>query len=481
MRKFLINPKTLFSAVVGTAMELTNDCIAKEIGLASHSTITNYRWLAISMLLGENYTLKDIEVSGVRKKLKKRIENLDFSTISDENKSKFIKHLNSLDIIFLGINEVNEEAITIFYQIMQMIHKRRGYRRVKPWDPRKKIAVITTGGTIAGVSECYNPGYSVKLNGKQVLAKFPELNDIANIDLHDIGIIDSVNVTPNDWIKISEEILKCLKDKTIDGIVVTHGTDTMAYSLMAIPLMVQKINKPVVFTGAMAPTDRNEESYNHCRRHMYDSVIAASNSNIFEMVLCFSGDKNSTYTNLYRASSLKYKQSSNKFNSFKGVEPPIAEIKDQRIKYLNPYNSSKKRPVKIQNKKFDNSVTVLYRRPIQTLEVGIYSRVTAGYKAIIIVGFEDGLLGRTEPPVMPVVDAIKKGTIVCVISDAGFATLSKHKVSEMLEEEGAIPLGDMVSQRALIKLMWVLPQAKGDLAKIKAMMQHNYVGEIHFP
>jgi len=472
------NPKILFSTVVGTAMELTDIRIAKELGLASHTTITNYRWLAISMLLGEEYRICDIKSK--RKELKNRIVNLEFSSIPCENKKKFIKYLNSLDLIFLGINKVDEEAITIFYQIMQKINKRRQYRGVKPWDPRKKIAVITTGGTIAGVTGHNDPGYTVKLNGKQVLAKFPRLNDLANIDLHDIGIVDSSNINEKDWNKISKEILKCLRDKTIDGIVVTHGTDTMTYSLMAIPLMVQKLNKPVVFTGAMAPTDRNEESYNHCRRHFYDSILAAANSNIMEIVLCFSGDKKSTYTNLYRASSLKYKQSSYEFNAFKGVEPPIAEIKNQRIEYLTPYNSKKRRPEKIPSKEFDDSVTVLYRRPVQSLEVGIKSRVNAGYKAVIIVGFADGLLGRSEEPVMPVVNAIKKGLVVCVIADTGFATLSKHKVSKMLEEAGTIPLGNMISQRALIKLMWVLPQANWDLKKIKAMMQHNYVGEIQF-
>ena len=113
---------------------------------------------------------------------------------------------------------------------------------------KKKLLILTTGGTIACTAGAC--GYVPTLTAEKILAFVPDPPD-AVLSVRAILSKDSSNITPCDW----QLIARTIKDlhKEFDGIVVLHGTDTMAYSAAAVEFMTLGVPIPVIFTGAQRP------------------------------------------------------------------------------------------------------------------------------------------------------------------------------------------------------------------------------------
>lgn len=110
----------------------------------------------------------------------------------------------------------------------------------------KKILMIGTGGTIASVpsEDGYVPGLDAQAMAKMV----PGLDKLADIDCLQIMDLDSSNIGPQHW----QAMVTTIADNyaKYDGFVVTHGTDTMAYTAAALSTMLHNCQKPIVITGA---------------------------------------------------------------------------------------------------------------------------------------------------------------------------------------------------------------------------------------
>ena len=119
---------------------------------------------------------------------------------------------------------------------------------------KKHIVILATGGTIAGVGEPgKNTGYtSGQISAEDLVASVPELSEYAEISAEQICNVNSDDMTDKLWIKLSNRIAELQEDETVDGIVVTHGTDTMDETAYFISLTV-KCEKAVIFTGSMKP------------------------------------------------------------------------------------------------------------------------------------------------------------------------------------------------------------------------------------
>ena len=113
----------------------------------------------------------------------------------------------------------------------------------------KHILLIGTGGTIA--SEITETGLAPELTTEQLLSHIPSIRDICQADCVQLLNLDSTNMTPIHW----QTIVRCLREHywSYDGFVLTHGTDTMAYTAAALSYMVQNSPKPIILTGAQKP------------------------------------------------------------------------------------------------------------------------------------------------------------------------------------------------------------------------------------
>jgi len=113
------------------------------------------------------------------------------------------------------------------------------------------VVIVSTGGTIAEKSSASAGGAAKPaLSGSDLIAGVPELAKLANIGVVNFSNIDSSHMTPQDWARLSKTVDRVLARKDIAGVVVTHGTDTMAEGSFFLDVTLTS-NKPVVFTGAM--------------------------------------------------------------------------------------------------------------------------------------------------------------------------------------------------------------------------------------
>lgn len=112
------------------------------------------------------------------------------------------------------------------------------------------VVIVTTGGTIAEKTDPKTGASVPALSGEDFIKSIPELSKMANIKVINFSNIDSSQMTPEIWAKLTKVVDKALKNNKVKGVVVTHGTDTMAEGAYFLELTL-KTNKPVVFVGAM--------------------------------------------------------------------------------------------------------------------------------------------------------------------------------------------------------------------------------------
>ena len=110
----------------------------------------------------------------------------------------------------------------------------------------KHILMIATGGTIASKETA--DGLAPQLTSEELLAEVPELEQLCRIDTVQLMNRDSTNINSRDWLQMAA----CVRGHydAYDGFVLTHGTDTMAYTAAALSYLIQNNAKPVVITGS---------------------------------------------------------------------------------------------------------------------------------------------------------------------------------------------------------------------------------------
>ena len=115
----------------------------------------------------------------------------------------------------------------------------------------KRILLLTTGGTIA--SRPTEEGLAPGLDGATLSHYLGGLPDSYDLTVRDILQLDSSNIQPEEWQLIARHVYEAREG--FDGIVISHGTDTMAYTSSILTFMLLGISIPVVLTGAQLPID----------------------------------------------------------------------------------------------------------------------------------------------------------------------------------------------------------------------------------
>lgn len=118
----------------------------------------------------------------------------------------------------------------------------------------KKIVIVATGGTIAGIGEkgktvAYHAG---EISVKEILSSVPKTSHLADIRIVQLFNVDSNEMDDNSWLILSDKVNELLSDDEVDGVVITHGTDTIEETAYFLNLTIASY-KPVVITGAMRP------------------------------------------------------------------------------------------------------------------------------------------------------------------------------------------------------------------------------------
>jgi glutamyl-tRNA(Gln) amidotransferase subunit D len=358
--------------------------------------------------------------------------------------------------------------------------KKAGEKKEERLELEKKkdkpnIAIIMTGGTIS--SELDSRTGAVKwLTSPEKLFKFyPEIFDIANVICIEVPFMKgSEYMDFKDWKKIAKTAFKFLRDSTIKGIIITHGTDTLHYTSAALSFFLQNLNKPIVLTYSQRSTDRASSD---AALNLKSAAITAI-SDIGEVVIVghATSDDDSCY--VLRGTKVRKLHSSRR-DAFKPVNTkPLAKIIGNTIIPISQFKvkSDKNKP-KIDDK-FGEKVALIKVYPGQGADVLDYY-IRQKYKGIVLEVFGLGHLPGKQW-ISKIKEANKKGIVVCAAAQTIYGRLDPmvYATGREIADSGIIFLEDMLAETALVKLGWVLGKTR-DKEEVKKLMLTNVAGEFN--
>ena len=331
-----------------------------------------------------------------------------------------------------------------------------------------KISILGTGGTIASRIDYKTGAVNPAFSAEELYSIIPELSDYANINTELISNIASEQMNPEDWKNMAEKVIEKIRDEN-QGIVIGHGTDTMAYTSAALSFALVNCPIPVILTGAQRSTDRPSSD---ASLNMISSVIVASKNQLNGVYLAMHSSIEDNEVSIHCGTRVRKNHTSRRdaFQSI-GIEP-IAIVNQGNVTINKKFNDNKNKfEIKVN---FDENVSLLKFHPGFNPKI-IDSIVDSNTKGIILEG--TGLGHVNSKCNSAIKRAIDKGMFVGMTSQClnGRIKMTVYSAGRDLLKLGVIPLEDMLPETALVKLMWAYGNYKDE--EIQKIMTTNIAGE----
>ena len=313
-------------------------------------------------------------------------------------------------------------------------------------------------------------GKLVPYDFKKMLKHIPEIN---TYDLHITFIsfkepIDSSDIAPIHWNHIIETIADYEKDH--DGIVILHGTDTMAYTASALSYALNGLNKPIIFTGAQLPitVPRTDARENLLTSLEIASAKTKDGTPVVPEVCIFFNHS------LVRGNRAQ-KMESVKFNAFRSANYPLLAESGVSIRYnyssIMPFNKKGNSKIRIPN--WFLGVAILPVFPGITREAVLAVLDNPSIKGVVLETYGSGNAQTSEWFTSCIKNAVKNEVLIVNVSQCvgGEVMQGMYATSAHLEEAGVVSGSDITVEAAITKLMFVLGSEKSYKNAINRMLE----------
>ncbi len=329
----------------------------------------------------------------------------------------------------------------------------------------KRVLVLHTGGTL-GMSGRRPTPLAPDVYSQSLRTRVPELDELAEVDTRILCNLDSSDVGPDEWTALTDEIARARDSH--DGVVIIHGTDTMAYTASALSFALEGLDRPVVLTGSQRPLG---EIRTDARRNLVDAVDLATRE-LPEVGICFDG-------RLYRGNRAS-KGDAWSYDAFASPGcPPLArlgldvEIGAHLRKPREPFRA---------DGRFDPRVAVCHVLP--GMEPSLLARLAGDgetrLRGLVLAAFGVGNVPvRARSLTGEVRRLVDAGVTVLVVTQAraGHVDLHLYKNGVALAEAGALSGGDLGLEAATTKLMHALALWPDDARARRDYLMADVAGE----
>lgn len=311
---------------------------------------------------------------------------------------------------------------------------------------KSRIAILGTGGTIAGFidSTIATTGYTAGAIDIDVLIKaVPQIRDLADISWEQIANIDSSNMCDEIWLRLAKKIAKLFAEG-IDGVVITHGTDTMEETAYFLNLTI-KSDKPVVLVGAMRPSTAISADG---PKNLYNAVALVANKEAKNKgVMVAINDKILSARGVVKTHSLNV-------DAFSSPDfGDLGYIVDGKVFFYNNVTKAhtKNAPFDVSKLTSLPKVDILYSYSNDGSGVAAKALFEHGTKGIVVAGSGAGSIHKNQKDVLK--ELLKKGFKVVVSSRVVAGCVA---VSDSDEKLGFISAEDLNPQKARVLLILAL-------------------------
>lgn len=335
---------------------------------------------------------------------------------------------------------------------------------------RKKILFMATGGTFSSVAS--PDGVKPALSIDDMIARFHKRPNDIDITGIQITNLDSTNIEPRHWQAFAQAIQEHMDH--VDGIMLGHGTDTMAYTASALSFALAGIDKPVIVTGSARSADHPGTD---AGRNFDDACVLAAHGNVNGVYVCFGGRViHGTHARKQESEFDVTRDPVDIFVSvnapqvgkiLNGIWTPNPDYTPQDSVPFNPHTS------------FDPRIGYVFLIP------GLSSSILRNHenaKAVIIDSFGDGGIpftyGGWEKDIGYLLD--RDIPVVVISQTGGQATMSVYEPGLRMKQRGVTPSMNIMREAAITKLMWIAgsyPSLSGPA--MAEMFQKNICGEYY--
>ena len=334
------------------------------------------------------------------------------------------------------------------------------------------VVIMSTGGTIASRVDYRTGAVRSALSASDLYGVVPELSDVARVDTEIVFSLYSENITQQHWKELAETVAKRI-EQGVDGVVIAHGTDTMAYTSAALSFALQNLPVPVIVVGAQRSSDRPSSD---AATNLIGAVKAAGEAPFAEVGLAMHETISDKAIVVHRGVKVRKCHTSRR-DTFKSINGfPIVRIKNQQVTMLTDHfqHRDPKRKLTLQSS-FSDKVALVKFYPGLNPEI-IDHYVEKGVKGILLEG--SGLGHVSKFCFQSIKNAVEKGVLVALASQCiwGRVNMNVYDTGRDLLSFGVVPTEDMFPETALVKLMWSLGQTNSPEEAIK-LFKTNIAGE----
>ncbi|NJD54630.1 MAG: Glu-tRNA(Gln) amidotransferase subunit GatD [Candidatus Methanoperedens sp.] len=371
----------------------------------------------------------------------------------------------------IGIKKESASLKLLDKKEEKMSHTEIGRVEKKKKEKLPSISILSTGGTIASKIDYRTGAVTSQFSADDVLSAIPELEEIANYNCKMIYSILSENMRPSYWVELARAVYEEIKNGA-DGVIITHGTDTMMYTAAALSFMIET-PVPIVLVGSQRSADRPSSD------NAMNAICAAkvATSDIAEVCVVMHGSTSDDFCYIHRGTKVR-KMHTSRRDAFQSINArPIGRVEypSGEIKMLSPFVKRGEKELAINDKLEPKCALIKYVTGASNESLLFHSG--SGYKGIVIEGTG---LGHVSTEWIPLIKSVTNAGIPVVMTSQcinGRVCDRVYDTGRDILKAGAIESEDVLSEVALVKLMWILGQTK-DIEKVNVMMHTNIAGEL---
>ncbi|MBI4150140.1 Glu-tRNA(Gln) amidotransferase subunit GatD [Candidatus Woesearchaeota archaeon] len=376
----------------------------------------------------------------------------------------------------VGIVKKNVKSITV----VKKATERKEEKVVVPHNPKlPTVAILHTGGTIASKVDYSSGAVTAAYTAEDFIKIFPEVSRIANIDVQLIARLMSEDMRFKHYKLMADAVIEKQK-KGIKGVIIGHGTDTLAYSAAALAFMLENIQIPVLFIGAQRSSDRPSTD---AAVNVQAATQFIVKTDFRGVAVCMHENMNDDTCVILPACKTR-KMHTTRRDAFRAVnDTPIARVTPTgEVTFLKKeFYQPEKGKTFAPKLKIEEKVGLLKMYPNLHPEIiDVFTK--HGYKGLVLEGTGLGHAPTNIEETLPNYEAlktfIKKGGMVVMTSQCLYGRVHPFVYTNLrrLAEIGIIFGEDMLPETAYVKLAWLLGNYKPE--EVKKLMAQNMRGEI---